>query len=222
MKTIPIYVLIFLSFLLSGFAYSQTCTRTVASFDAAPGGYTINGGAILESVNDVITLHFNENFNTQSGPDLHVYLSINFEAPSAPGNANVDLGLLTSNSGAQSYPVPSGVTLDQYSYVMIHCEAFNHWWGGGLMGGIDCSTATHNTNSDLSISIYPNPTKGIIYFPPLEPATRIQIYNLSGKLIHSQNEINSPQLDLRPFGMGSYLMKLSNEKGSWIARVVVE
>ena|SRR5688572_7976986 len=222
MKTISTYILVLLSSLLSTFAYSQTCTRPVPSFSAAPGGYTINGTALLESVNDVITLYFNENFGTQSGPDLHVYLAINFQAPSVPGNTNVDLGLLSSNSGAQSYSVPSGVSLEEYSYVLIHCLTFNHWWGGGLLGDIECSTATNSANNDLSTSIYPNPSKGIIYFPEFEPGTRIQIYNVSGNLIHSQNEIESRQVDLSQCGAGIYFLKVSDGKDSRFARIIVE
>ena len=222
MKTIAAYFLIFFLTFLSVLAYSQTCIRQIPSFNAAPGGYVINGDGALESVNDVITLHFNENFNTQSGPDLYVYLAINFEAPSVPGNTNVELAELISNSGAQSYAVPSGVSLDQYSYVLIHCKVFNHWWGGGMLGDIDCSTATNNVDNDLSDSIYPNPAKGIIYFPHHEPATRIQIYNLSGKLIFSQYEINTHQLDLSQFETGLYFLKWSSEKSSRTTRLVVE
>ena len=222
MKTIPTYFLILFSSLLSTFTYSQTCSRQVASFDAAPGGYPINGAALLESVNDAITLYFNDNFGTQSGPDLHVYLAINFEAPSVPGNTNVDLGELSSNSGAQSYTVPSGVSIDDYSYVLIHCLSFNHWWGGGLLGNIDCSTATNDVNGDLSAVIYPNPSNGVINFPEFEAGTRIQIYDTSGNLILRKNEITPNQLDLSQFGNGIYFLKLSDAKGSRIERVVVQ
>lgn len=221
MKTISTYLLI-LSSLISTVTYSQTCSRQVASFDAAPGGYSINGTALLELVNDELTLYFDENFNTQSGPDLHVYLAINFQAPSTPGNTNVDLGLLSSNSGAQSYSVPAGVSLEDYSYVLIHCLTFDHWWGGGLLGAIDCETAANNANGDLPASIYPNPSKGIIYFSELEPGTRIQVYNFSGNLLLSQNEMNDHQLDLSQCGIGIYILRLSNEKRSWIRIVIIE
>src|SRR5688500_10506607 len=222
MKTITTYILVLLSSLISTFTYAQTCTRQIPSFNAAPGGYVINGDGVLESVNDVITLYFNENFSTQSGPDLFVYLATNFEAPSAPGNTNVELGELISNSGAQSYAVPSGVSLDQYSYVLIHCKVFNHWWGGGMLGAIDCSTATHKANDNIKTSIYPNPTEGIIYFPLAEPVTRIQIYNSSGQLIYSLDGINSQQLDLSPFGIGTFILRMSNEKSSLTTKVVVQ
>ena len=222
MKTILTYILIVFSSCLSTFIFSQTCTRTIASFDAAPGGYTINGAALLESVDDAITLYFNEYFGTQSGPDLHVYLAINFEAPSTPGNTNIDLGELSSNSGSQSYSVPSGVSLDDYSYVLIHCLSFNHWWGGGLLDEINCTTATTDVNEDLSSSIYPNPSKGIIHLPEFKPGTRIHIYNVSGNLIYSLDESISRQLDLSQLASGIYFLKITDEKKSGIARVVIE
>ena len=150
------------------------------------------------------------------------YLDAAHEAPSVPGNTNINLGLLSSSSGAQSYSVPAGVSLGDYSYVLIHCEQFNHWWGGGLMGEIDCGTATNNVDSDLSTSIYPNPSNGIIYFKELEPGTSLQIFNVSGNMILSQKQIDSPQLDLRHLEKGVYYMNLNHKKGTRIASVIIE
>src|SRR4030095_840605 len=182
-------LIICLSLLFTG-SYSQTCSRHIAVFDSAPGGYSISGSAVLESESDVTTLYFNDAFGTQSGPDLHVYLAINFEAPSVPGNTNIDLGELTSNSGAQSYLVPDGVGLGDFNYVLIHCKSFNHWWGGGLLGEIDCATASGNVNSELSTSIYPNPSDGIIYFPEIDSRSQLLIYDFSGKLISELSAIS--------------------------------
>ncbi len=138
-------------------AHSQTCSREVTSFDAAPGGYDISGTALLESQEGVIILSFDPAFSTLAGPDLHVYLAIHFESPATPGNTNVDLGVLTSNSGAQSFQVPSGVALSDYDYVLIHCKTFNHWWGGGLLGLINCVSAIEPVSDEMSFSLYPNP-----------------------------------------------------------------
>ena len=222
MKKILTHFLIFCLSLLFTSTYSQTCSRQIAAFDSAPGGYSISGSGLLESENDATTLSFDNAFGTQSGPDLHVYLAINFEAPSVPGNTNIDLGELTSNSGAQSYSVPSGVGLGDFNYVLIHCKSFNHWWGGGLLGDIDCSTATDNVDKELSASIYPNPTKGIIYFPEIDSRSQLMIYDFSGKLILNQNGISFHQLDISKLGSGIYLLKLVNENGTTTARVVIE
>ncbi|MEP6646335.1 MAG: T9SS type A sorting domain-containing protein [Saprospiraceae bacterium] len=222
MKTILHFSLIFcLPFFITNI-YAQNCSQPVATFDAAPGGYSIQGSGLLESYNDAITLTLDSAFNTLAGPDLHAYLAIHFEAPTASGNTNVDLGGLASNSGAQSFNVPAGVSLGDYSYVLIHCKTFNHWWGGGLLGQIDCSTSTTTLNDEFSRSIYPNPSSGIIHFSELDPSSLLQIYDFSGKLISSEKDIQSHQLDLHQFGSGIYFLKLINENGSGMARVLVD
>jgi len=90
------------------------------------------------------------------------------------------------------------------------------------MGDIDCTTATNHVNNDLSASIYPNPSNGLIYFPEFESETSVQLYDVTGHLIFSQNEITFHQMDLGQFGSGMYLLKLSDERGSRISRVVIE
>lgn len=59
-----------------------------------------------------------EDFNISSGPDLKVYLS-----KSATPTDFVNLGNLTSQT---VYPIPSAVTIDDYSHVLIHCQQYSH------------------------------------------------------------------------------------------------
>ena len=72
-----------------------------------------------------------ENFRTDNGPDLNVWLS---SAPSdAPAgdflNDWVDLGDLKGNVGAQNYEIPPGVDLDHYSTVIVWCVRFSVAFG---------------------------------------------------------------------------------------------
>ncbi|MCY4424729.1 MAG: DM13 domain-containing protein [Acidimicrobiaceae bacterium] len=72
-----------------------------------------------------------EDFRTDNGPDLNVYLS------AAPGDAPagdfdddfVDLGDLKGNVGAQNYEIPAGLDLDRYSTVAIWCVRFGVVFG---------------------------------------------------------------------------------------------
>ncbi len=72
-----------------------------------------------------------EDFSTENGPDLFVYLS------SAPATASgtafaenfVDLGRLKGNIGNQNYEVPDGTDLEQYKSVVIWCRRFNVAFG---------------------------------------------------------------------------------------------
>lgn len=62
-----------------------------------------------------------EDFATDNGPDLNVYL-----VNSSTGDVSdyIDLGDLTGNIGDQNYEVPEGVDLDTYDTVVIWCVRF--------------------------------------------------------------------------------------------------
>ena len=72
-----------------------------------------------------------EDFATDNGPDLNVYLS------SAPADASagefdddfVDLGDLKGNVGAQNYEIPTSVDLSHHSTVVIWCVRFSVAFG---------------------------------------------------------------------------------------------
>ncbi|MDE0606528.1 MAG: DM13 domain-containing protein [Acidimicrobiaceae bacterium] len=72
-----------------------------------------------------------EDFATDNGPDLNVYLS------SAPPDASagafdddfVDLGDLKGNIGAQNYEIPTDVDLNHHSTVVIWCVRFSVAFG---------------------------------------------------------------------------------------------
>ena len=72
-----------------------------------------------------------EDFRTDNGPDLNVYLSA---APTgAPAGQFdddfVDLGDLKGNVGSQNYEIPAGLDLDRYSTVAIWCVRFSVVFG---------------------------------------------------------------------------------------------
>ena len=90
-------------FVLSFQVIIGQCIRT-APFQDGPE-YTLNGTAELNFLLDETkTLVFSSDFFTNSGPDLHVYLS-NSSTVSTPVNGvlvtedAIDLGLLQSSSG---------------------------------------------------------------------------------------------------------------------------
>jgi hypothetical protein len=81
-------------------------------------GIAVNGNVEIRKRNNE---HFVSliNFNISSGPDLKVYLSKN-NTPSE----FVNLGALENNKNV--YNIPESVMLDEYSYVLIHCQQYNH------------------------------------------------------------------------------------------------
>ena len=72
-----------------------------------------------------------EDFRTDNGPDVNVWLSP--APPDAPArdflNDWIDLGDLKGNVGAQNYEIPPGVDLDHYSTVVVWCVRFSVAFG---------------------------------------------------------------------------------------------
>lgn len=88
--------------------------------------HVVSGGATLkENNNGTLTLEFDSNFASSSGPDVRVYLS---GSESITGNS-FEVGSLKSTSGQQTYTLPASINLNSYDYVLIHCVPFNITFG---------------------------------------------------------------------------------------------
>lgn len=127
---------------MNDFAESTDMPETVAADEAMPdelpeivvlasGEFSARshpGSGIAEILNDGSAQRFLrfENFRTDNGPDLNVYLS------AAPGDAPasefdddfIDLGDLKGNVGSQNYEIPEDVDLERYSTVVVWCVRF--------------------------------------------------------------------------------------------------
>lgn len=66
-----------------------------------------------------------EDFRTDNGPALYVYLS----ADRTSVQNFVNLGELKSTSGTFSYEIPDSVNTEQYPYVLIWCRRFSVLFG---------------------------------------------------------------------------------------------
>jgi hypothetical protein len=104
----------------------QVVTLAEGSF-IPRGRYSGEGRAVvLNDGSEQRFLRF-ENFSTDNGPDLRVYLS----ASSAEGDSGafdddfVDLGVLKGNIGDQNYEIPVGVDLSVYDTVVVWCVRFS-------------------------------------------------------------------------------------------------
>lgn len=98
--------------------------------------YKINGDWSIVQEGGKTIIRFSDDFKTKKGPDLKVFLS-----PQSVGDVTgktalegaVTLGALKSNKGTQDYVIPNGVSLANFSSVLIHCEAYSVLWGGGRL-----------------------------------------------------------------------------------------
>ena len=100
---------------------------TVASGTFVDGDHPTSGMAVVLSDGGSQTvLRLEEDFATDNGPDLNVYL-----ASSADdfGDEYLDLGDLKGNIGSQNYEVPVGTDLELYDTVVIWCVRFGVGFG---------------------------------------------------------------------------------------------
>ena len=107
---------------------TEIVTEYSGSFesDAHP---TSGTAVVLGNGTDQRFLRFQE-FETDNGPDLNVYL-----VNSSTGDVSdfVDLGDLKGNIGEQNYEIPPGIDLDVYDEVVIWCVRFGVGFGDALL-----------------------------------------------------------------------------------------
>ena len=100
---------------------NEIFTAASGSFSSL-NGYSVSGDAlVLSNGTEQRFLRF-ENFVSDNGPDLKVYLR-------AADGSFVSLGDLSGNIGDQNYAIPADVDLSVFSNVEIWCERFSAGFG---------------------------------------------------------------------------------------------
>lgn len=69
-----------------------------------------------------------QNFKTDSGPDLRVWLSSNIN-----GTGYAEAGVLTATTGNFSYALPGGLDFHDKKIVLIWCEDFSVLFGHAVL-----------------------------------------------------------------------------------------
>ncbi len=87
------------------------------------GAHTTSGTVRIHNQNRNKTLLF-ENFKTDNGPDLRVYLSKDKSAKEFR-----ELGKLKSINGNFNYDIPADLDTSHYPFVLIWCEDFSVLFG---------------------------------------------------------------------------------------------
>lgn len=92
------------------------------------GPYTITGIAeVVVGDNGERVLSLSDEFSTNNGPQLVIYLR-------AEDGSFVNLGDLQGLEGAQDFPIPADVDLDQFTEVQVWCEPFGINFGSAFLG----------------------------------------------------------------------------------------
>jgi len=87
----------------------------------------------IEQRGEQQVLSFNKSFKTKKGPDLKIFFSRQSIDTATGNNATenaVLLAPLRSSKGAQEYVLPADIDLNDFTSLLIHCEAYSVLWGG--------------------------------------------------------------------------------------------
>lgn len=94
------------------------------------GNYDVAGTVVLaEQEAGNLLLSFEDDFESDNGPGLYVYLS----SDSFVNSGSLELGPLKTTSGSQSYFVPLGTGVFDFDFVIIHCKPFNARFGSAAL-----------------------------------------------------------------------------------------
>ncbi len=112
-------------------AEAEVVPTTAATGSFVDGDHPTSGTAnVLTDGSARRVLRFEEDFATDNGPDLNVYLASSADV----GDDFIDLGDLTGNIGSQNYEIPEGVDLADYDTVVIWCVRFGVAFGSAELG----------------------------------------------------------------------------------------
>lgn len=203
-------------------SFSQTvCTRLVADFGTFPqGGYQVDGSATLIDSSGVLHLTLSSDFSTLAGPDLYLYLSVNDDTPTAVGNTNVEVAFMTSNVGAQSYIVPGNYSIDDFTYVLVHCKQFDHLWDGGEMATKSCMTVgIEEEIVNSQVTLFPNPVVDVLTIESTTPIEEVVIYNSLGSIMETTNEA---VVNMAALPAGVYFIAVRFSSGVFLASRVLK
>jgi hypothetical protein len=102
---------------------SANNATTIASGPFQNGAHPTEGEALLIEMDDKMIIRL-EDFKTDSGPGLYVYLSVDKTA-----NDYISLGKLKATEGNMNYDVPQGTNTTKYNFVLIWCDPFSVLFG---------------------------------------------------------------------------------------------
>lgn len=209
-------LLIGILFLGSIQSNAQTCTRTG---NLVQTDVSIVGTVNLIQTGTSITIELESDFLSDSGPDLDVYLS-NEPNPVATG---IRIDALTSLSGTQSYDVPSGININDYQYVVVHCTQYNHLFGsaqlGSASGNCQGTTNTSEQKQLTDISVIQHKNKIQLNTESKLSNPMIKVFDLNGKVISESKNIRT-EINLEDAGV--YFINVSSNEGIFKKKIIIQ
>jgi uncharacterized delta-60 repeat protein len=132
------------------------------------------------------------------------------------GNLSWNETFNTINNGSD---IPSSIAVDQQGNTYVSGPAGSQY--ATIKYGI--ATGITETNSQISFSVYPNPSSGIFTIENLSNNSEMEIYNSLGQKIF-QSEIENPksEIDLSDQTNGIYFVKVKTGKEIFTEKIIIQ
>lgn len=86
-----------------------------------------------------------------------------------------------------------------------------------------CAACTNGIGviDENNLSVYPNPTKGLVFVKSTQPMEVVELIDPSGRVILHIDEVGTEQsIDLSSLEIGSYFVRIKSSGGIHIEKVV--
>lgn len=87
---------------------------------------------------------------------------------------------------------------------------------------LNTNTMSNNSFANTEILFYPNPTKHNLYIDTTEKIKSIQIIDITGKIVYSNENIENNSINVEQLENGSYIIKIINTKNQFITKPFIK
>jgi hypothetical protein len=97
-------------------------------------------------------------------------------------------------------------------------------YGGGFTKAFSKGALGTNEVELAVVSVYPNPTTGIVNISSEKNIDNVYVYDISGKLLRTFNKLSTDKtvLDLSSFTSGTYILKVETGKKITTRKVIIK
>ena len=180
----------------------------------------------FETISNNINLIDDININIELSPAYQVEFYISNGAIPVE-NAELQFNGETYYSNVAGFITIENVTADTYAY-QVSASGFQVYTGSLTVIDDDVtemvslnSVGVEHINT-VSISVYPNPTVGQLFFDGLEDNVKIEIYNLAGQMMCETYRDFDFSIDISDYPAGTYVIRLIPANSNMVIKRIVK
>ncbi len=224
-------------YLVIGCQYRIKTTDVVSGIRVMLDANTVEGGQITVSVKDTATFLADDMVSLFESQPMTItashisagYVDVFFDQEeSINAGAYYACVMLESYGGSSDIYVVDDQTVAQPSTAsMIYIENDASYTNGTASGvqmlmGSDWGVGVED-NTLTGISVYPNPSNGEFTITNDDNVNSdIVVYDMLGQIVYSSAMTAKATVDLSTLGAGTYVVKVSNDNGTYVENVVIK